>query len=634
MKPKSTSEKIIRANRDTMRTKQISPAAPWLGALLISIIMLASCSKDALTPSGGGGGSSAGTVTYRSLTINKVECDTVDAVGGIVVPKVDYTYIKVTTKNGSESEQKMNTGAKVVFSVTGEGWKIDEQGNVSAVANQTTDFLKANLDVTVTIGNEKAQKKHELVQRASEDRIVDASYCMLPIWIEEHQCAYPMTSYVRNSTFKYKDNSFATKEHYYISEQKNGKLKINWEEVTIDGYESGMALNYKDTNPEYIGAAGTQIRFHGGEYAQVVTYLSGKKDTTIVEEPKYTVSTKYEFIKGERYTESYTYAEGITGYRTAYRGDDKKASPKSSLNGNVWTISKIGNVEVKNVSHTLTAQANGMSTSLTLNQNDNFVTETLNDTLIWRDPEIYCNRTDWPDIADYPVGSDPKWLVYDGAWWSEKDNRDLHPDGNRFVDIRAIVHYIHYKGAWKFYSGSQEKPCQAAETFSAREDKSMRPAHGFKMTAKADVKMKDGSVKHVSHVSEWPGLKIPKTYKSSQPYLTIELPVVENAAEDFQWTITIDFNMEEDDYYLVNGNVYLTREQTNIDEYGPQWKKIKYQIWDRLTKISDWEKAVKFGGFVHTSCAPTSMADNCLGDIIDGKVNEYSDYYLKYYQYL
>lgn len=162
----------------------------------------------------------------------------------------------------------------------------------------------------------------------------------------------------------------------------------------------------------------------------------------------------------------------------------------------------------------------------------------------------------------------------------------------------------------------------------------MAPAHGLKMTATADVKLKNGTTKHVTHTSEWPALKEAKEYKRcSQLYLTMELPVVENAAEDFQWTITVSFDLKSDECYRA-GSAYYTREQTNIDQYCPQWKSLSYRIWDRLTKISDWEKAVKFGGFVHTSQAPKSMSDECLGDIIDGKVNEYSSYYLYYYQYL
>lgn len=595
------------------------------------VALLVGCSKDSMN--GGGTGGSSELVAYKHLTINKISCDTLEAVGGIVTPKVDYSYIKITSRNGNCTETEMSTGAEVEFSITGCDWKADEKGNISAGANMTMEMLKNNVDVTVTIGNVKEVNKFELVQRASEDKIIDVSYCMLPIELEEHQCAIPMKeSFLHSFPFFYKDESIKIKEQYYTSTQKDGKLNLDWEELATHVGNARLFEEYVN-RCEFVSAAGTQIHFHGGEYAQVATFLSGKKDTTIIEQPKYSVSTEYEFVKGERYTETYTLSNGILGYRTAYKEDDKKVSPKSSLNGNVWTIGPIGNVVVKEIYHTITAESNGLTTSLTLRQNDNFVSETLNRTIKWINPEISCNRDEWPDIADYPAGSNPKWLKYDGAWWSEKDNRDLHIDGNRYLDIKAFVHYIICYGAWKFYSGTQEKPSQAAEVYSYSEYfGGMREVHGFKMIAKADVKLKDGSVKHVTHISEWPCLKKPKEFKGSQPCITMEIPVVENAAEDFQWTITFEFNMEEDDYYLIYNDTYLRRGDTNIDEYGQQWKKISYTIWDRLTKISDWEKEVNFGGFVHTSYAPTSMSDSRLGDIIDGVVNPYSEYYKEYYE--
>lgn len=614
----------------------------YYGFVLISLLFLASCSKDSMNTSGGDGGIE--NVNYKALTINSVKCDTVEAVGGIVTPVVDYSYIKVVSKNGGQTETKMTTGANLTFSVSQSGWKVDENGNISVVANQDVNELKAVLNVNVTIGQQKAEKVCDIIQRAGDDRIIDASYCMLPIWIEEHECAYPMIHFPTLAGSRcddYNDESLITKEQTYISQQKDGKINLDWKSLAKPGYDD-ILMSYFDNEKtgktrEYVAAAGTQIRFHGGEYAQVCTYLSGKKDTTVIAEATFKTETEYVFLKGERYTEKYIWGNGQTGYRTKYKDDDKKASPKSSVNGNVWTISGIGNVEVEHVTHTLTATSNGLSTSFTLFQNDNFSVETMEENLVWGDPEILCRRAEWPDISDYPVGSNPKWPKEDdGAWCNDEDTRDLHPDGNRFVDIRVIVHWIVYNGALKFYSGSQEEKNLAAKNFNSFEDDLISDGgHGFSFIATANVKLKDGTTKQVKHVSEWPALKKPQVFETNRPWMTIELPMVENAAEDFQWTITINFNMKDDEYYYASyasPNRYYMKNQTNYDEYSNAWKSISYKIWDRHTLISDWEKSVKMSGLMRASVAPRYPSDSRLGDIIDGKVNENSKYYQEYYQ--
>lgn len=386
-------------------------------------------------------------------------------------------------------------------------------------------------------------------QLPSPEEITSIETIMEQLSLSPHTCAYPL-------------NEKAWNQDYWT----DGKEEITYTNTGTDGTPDRdysdrhntsctiTAWNYGER--EYISSKGTDIKFTGGRLLKVTTWRSGKKDTCVLCEPEYATSTTYRFFNNDAHH----------GPRNI---EDTTQSPSSSVNGNTWTIERIGAEWVIDISHTLTATAGDSTTSLTVRQNDNWpLADTTSSWMEIKGHWLHTQREHWPEFEDYPIGSIPKWpkakdVPYDDPsdpsfTHSTKDTKSFHPDGNRYIRFYfSCEGYAHY-GNFSYMSGAVQRDQTFSKLYLNRYRNQNWLRGGVTVTATANVKLTNGRDTTVTHISEW--IQDPNDQISYLDYFYLYLPVVENAAEDFEWTIDFVFDHNKIKYMrgvdLDNGNFH------------------------------------------------------------------------------
>lgn len=527
--------------------------------------------------------------TYSDLQIADFSYAEIPATGGSVSPLFSYSY-KATLPSGKEEQR--TTGAATMFTGDNSNFAVDkESGKITAPANMSVDPISFTIDLVVSKESLSAHKTITVIQAGAKEEIVDTKTVQLPIVLAPHTCVYRV---IDTLNWGYKFDY--TEEYKYTTTRTDGKADRNHYDQAKNPNGSGTTWVQVGIDPECVSASGVEISVSGGDVVNINTYRSGKVDTTIVAKAAYSVSTNYAFQK-ERYVEDNT---------TKYTSDEETERPKSSISNNVWKINKIGYGNYVGISHTITATANGQKINLTINQQTNYVIGKKKNYLVFKNHNLYTQRDNWPNFEDYPVGSSPKWAKDEyGDYVALEDTKDLHPDGNRYIDFYFHSTFDRMGGGNKYISGATGKD-YVIQYHKCVEWKRPCFRGGVKITATANVKLKDGSTKSVKHTSEWIQ---PEVNNSSFGYnsFTILLPVVENAAEDFNWTFKFEFSLTEK-HYLYDINL----KNSNFFEYNWTFKDFTFK--DCLYTVKEYDEAKKISGIF----AASVYNDKNQGDIIDG----------------
>jgi len=548
-------------------------------ALILAAFIVISCDKDSQTGE-----------TYSEMQITEFVYAEIPAAGGVVTPKVTYKY-KATTSAGKEEER--TTGAITVFAGNNSKYAVDQNtGAITAPANPGVDPISFNVDVNVSKETATSHKTIVVVQAGSKEEIIDTKTVQLPIILAPHKCVYPAGYDPENERYLFD----TTKEYEYTTTRTDGKTDRDYmDQINPKSGIIGVGAKIGVT-PEYVSVAGIEIPVSGGEIVNINTYRSGRVDTTIVAKAAYSVSTNYTF-QDEWYVDDNT---------SKYTVDEETERPKSSISNNVWKINKIGYGSYYSISHTITATANGQKIDLTINQQTNYVIGKKEDYLVFKNHNLYTQRDNWPNFEDYPVGSSPKWAKDEyGDYVAMEDTKDLHPDGNRYIDFYFHSTFDRMAGGNKYISGAIGKDYVIQyHKYVEMDWPTFRG--GVKITATANVKLKDGSTKSVKHTSEWiQPEKINANHNLSS--FTILLPVVENAAEDFNWTFKFEFSLTEK-HYLYDINL----KNSNFFEYNWTFKDFTFK--DCLYTVKEYDEAKKISGIF----AGSVYNEKNQGDIIDG----------------
>ena len=470
-------------------------------------------------------------VEYADLTIEEFTYPTIPSTGGEVVPTLKYGYREtITRKDGTAETDTLSDGAAVSFSSEAEGLSVNQATGVTIVpVNDSFEPCLFTITVSITLpdGTSMSQAT-ELVLDAREDTVADVVTVQLPIELGPHISVIPVGYYPEvpyNSISK--DGRPVETENYPYNKQR------------------GVGIAYK---PDYesVAAGGADIPFSGGELATITTWASGKRDTLVIAEPVFSAETSYRF------------EPELLHYAMAQTKEDESLKPTTSIEGKVWHIHQLGAQQMKDIVHTLTASVDGHETTLTIYQNNNVPAswvmldliceiERVNDPFITRLQNFY-------DYDDYRpggqcYGSSDKWVemyvndsgqsskVYCPGWATS----GLHQgdDANRFVDF-YVKHSCSTYGIWQrtYVSGVMAKE-KGSYFDNNRYTSSWFETVKVIITADASVKMKDGGVRDISHKWEW--TSHPKhgwTYG-------MFIPAVKDAAEDFEWTVTIDISFDE-----------------------------------------------------------------------------------------
>lgn len=470
-------------------------------------------------------------IDYSDLAIEEFSYSALPSTGGEVVPTLKYSYCEtITRKDGTVETTTISDGAVVSFSSETEGLTVNEETGVATVPlSDSFESRSFTISVSITLpdGNSMSATT-ELVVDAREDYVADVITVQLPIELGPHISVIPVGFYPEvtyNSISK--DGRPVETENYPFNKQR------------------GVGIAYK---PDYesVAAGGADIPFSGGELATISTWASGKRDTLIIAKPEFSAETSYRFVP-----ESLEHA-------LVYTVEDESLKPTTSIEGNIWHIHQLGAQQMKDIIHTLRASVDGHETSLTIYQNNNVPASCVMLDLICeigrvKDPFI-TRLQNFLDFDDYRPGgqyydASAKWArttvndggqtttVYCPGWATS----GLHQgdDANRFVDL-YLNHACDTYGIWErtYVSGitAQEK---GRYFDNNRYTSSWFEIVKANITAVASVKMKDGSIRDITHKWEW--TSHPKhgwTYG-------IFIPTVKDAAEDFEWTVTLDISFDD-----------------------------------------------------------------------------------------
>ena len=284
------------------------------------------------------------------------------------------------------------------------------------------------------------------------------------------------------------------------------------------------------------------------------------------------------------------------------------------------------------IQHTLTATAGGETQTIILRQKEN---DKIGET------DKYIEIFNFfaaeakgfyplPNIEDFPPGSNPKWLkdyevfnkefyevydsklrmwpgspdVYEDVWYSFECTKDLHPDGDRTATIGAVCDALWYKPQNIYLTGEKSE-------LLVTEVELVRQIPYAKVTATASVKKKNGEVENIKHVYEW---DINLRYNKTR--FNIFLPVIEDAAEDFQWTLKYEwqyYRPGKNDGLILQGDgtghmsqgtqADFSLADDEIDKYSNfnefDWPEyLEFTIWDRRKLCWEWAEEAKVWGFV------------------------------------
>ena len=584
-------------------------------------------------------------ISYSDLKISSFTIPDIPAAGGQVKPEVTYTYKQTTTKGKDVTEETRNVGATVRFETSAKQLSFDAvKGILEAKPNELVQDVIYEVRVYVSIANLNSSGTANARQLAAPEELLSTETVQLPLTLESHDCVVKR---------RIEGEGLDTHEIKYESHNTPGR-------ITPEDNAKGYGNTF---DPECISVLGEELTVKGGQIVKIDTYKSGRIDTTVITEPVFEVSTTYE-IKYDGITEKYT-------PQTA--PDNHINPPTSSYKDGKWTINKIGigakdlrqdtdgttfydkHVLIQpfvNTKHTLTATADGNVVYLELAQKENVeiyrshIFVEVQDFVAVMQREYY----NWPNIEDYPPGHNPKWLKdyevyndevlkYNGtdymhgvtdmmmqnAWHDTRDTKDMHPDGNRKVVILTRCDAQTKQPRLTYLSGEQSDQLYWHNYFGE--------ITWARLTATAKVKMKDGTVQDIKHTYVW-DLDYHFFGKTGVGnLLTAELPLIDDAAEDFQWKLSFEYKHlrpgRNDAAEPYGGILPYYQGYTMTDEemkeysnyYEYNWpEKYEYSVWDRKSLIRDWEDQV-LSGFI--SCMGLGITPSSYPHYIDGEPQQF-----------
>lgn len=546
-------------------------------------VLTASCDKDSLE--------NDNKETYSDMEITEFTYAEIPAEGGTVTPKVAYRY-KATVSGKSEER---TADAQTVFTLTtcdNIKYTIDKNtGAITAPANTSVKPVSFNVDFNVSKETATSKKTVVVIQTGTKDGIVATKTVQLPIVLAPHTCVYPAYDTLN---WNYK---FDKKEEYsYTTTRTDGKVDRDYLDQIADR-SNGVPAVKIGISPERVSTKGVNINISGGDLVSINTYRSGKVDTVVVAKAVYTTSTKYEFEPEQYYDNN----------GQQHTTDDPSQAPSSSVEGNTWKIHAIGYGFYTKTSHTLTATADGNTVNLTVNQQHNYPVGKKDQYLVFKEHKIYTQRDNWPNYEDYPPGSKPKWAKDEfGDYMNLDDTRDLHPDTNRYINFYLYIRFDHMGGGRIYLSGATGKD-HLVQHYGGHHI--MRG--GVKITGTADVKLKDGSTRKITHTSEW--IQPEKgQYTNGAPF-TVLVPLIEDAAEDFVWNFKFEFPLSITDKHTLSFDINL-KDNSNFFEYDWSFKDFTFK--DCLYTQEQYTKDASMYGFFIGSTGATDKEN--LGDIING----------------
>lgn len=558
----------------------------FLSLSLISILVI-SCEKDPILEP-------VSTITFEDLTITSITIPDIPANGGTVEPIVTYSFTEVTHRGKTEEKVERTTGATVSFESM--DYRLKVYNNILSVnINETIEDILYPIVATVRIGQTKAQMDATAKQLANNEEIISSETLQLPLRLGPHTCVEYFTLF---------------EEISYTSENENGIVTFADHSISSDRGNIG--------DPECISVFGNELDVTGGHIARIDTYRSGRIDTTILTEAVFEAVTTYEVLDATE--KIYTAGKDSPEYHIDH--------PSSSYSNNKWSISKVGigsyhpvyykEHDVINeyfrIKHTLKATADGKTVSLTLWQHENREVSSTHRLVDIQFLRIGFQRDyyNWPNIEDYPAGSNPKWPrvkdVYTMFDWSlpeDKidddrdyynrnrgvlrdanayanfyDTKDMHPDGNRDLSFmvygKAIVQFPQ-----RTYMTGDKSPLHYDSAYAEFWKKQVKEV---KITATAEVKMKNGRKEKVEYVYECKRSPDFDMYDCFNAYL----PVVKYAAEDFCWNIKFEY-----EFFSSDDNKFCGLKPDEIEEFSNyndfDWSPVEFKVMDRLSLISDWQ---------------------------------------------
>lgn len=564
--------------------------------LLISIISI-SCEKDpALGP--------VSSITYEDMRITSFSIPDIPALGGTVEPILTYVFTEVTHRGAYEEKSERTSGATVTFDVIDGKLSIDNSNmKIAANVNETVDDKLYTVAAKVSIGKLYGTAETKVKQFANKEEIIATDTIRVPLRLGPHNCVKYYSLYEEVSYASNNEDGIITRE------DNHNKL--------------GNTGDY-----ECVSLFGTELDVTGGQLIQIDTYRSGRVDTTVLVEPVIETVTTYEL-----YRES-DHKKYVSGPDTP---DYHIGAPSSSYSNNKWIITPLG-IGAKNpeyyerydiintydhITHTINATVNGQTLSLTLKQHENREVSSEHryaDIQLFRigfQREYY----NWPNIEDYPLGSNPKWPrvkeVYTMFDWTlpeseirndrdyyNRDRRklrnaslyaniyetkDMHPDGNRNLTF-MVYGKAQVAFPQKTYLSGEKSPFRydtAYTDFWEKEGKEI------KITATADVKLKDGTIKPVRYDFSYVRFILDPMPTGFEALM----PVVEDAAEDFCWTVKFECFFQTES---IANKTFCGLQPNEIEQYSNLYdysSSLEVKVFDRLSHISDWQQEVGIEGY-------------------------------------
>ena len=543
---------------------------------------------------------------YTNLEITAFSVPEFPAAGQTVTPLVEYRY-NIIADRGTPYEKvsTFSIGCEVTFETDSPFISVDnDKLTLTAALNETVLERTATVKVIVTkkVNGKtmlEASRQMGTRQEGNVEEVLSSTELQLPLHIAPHECV----------EFQLEGEGINRKEVKYLNDVWN--------------------------QTKYISVLGAELEISGGQFVRMDTYRSGRIDTVVLCEPTFTTTTKYDYVEYEAgvanivtYTDE-TAPDWQTGHPSSYYKDGKWIINKTGVgiidtvkgyhNGyknNYYNINK----RYQTIKHTIKAYADGNVLEITLNQMPNRqlgLAEKKYEILEHRH-DIQRRYYNFPNIEDFPPGSNPKWLkdyevfnmydydaeigtiddfdnTYSGfcqrAWHNFYLTKDLHPDGNRDITLMQAFRVRIYPEEMVYLSGDRIKNLDIYET---PDHQSLEIARAY-ATIEADVKFADNQIHHITHTYEWDD-KYADFKESGYHFpcnmhmIKIIIPVVEEAVEDFEWHIKFEYQ-----YQVVDNG----REFVNPEKLEMPTQTLEYTAWDRKTRIvEDWLDKTTISGFV------------------------------------
>lgn len=541
----------------------------------------------------------------RNLVIEEFRYDGIPAEGGSVKPVISYSY--QVLEEGRYV--KKTDGAVLTFSVS-EPLILDDDGTVTAPRNTSGKTITHQVKLTARVNSLKTEKTVGISQYPQEG-VKSVKYTLVPLELGPHEAILWMDGHHEEET-------------KYISNSKDGCLV---EDTLVEDFlNPGCHFTYQKGRTEMVSCVGTQIPFTGGDLLTTITYYDGKVETE-VEKAVFSVESSFPDATDTLYAGSCILTISIP-----------ETLPPESIVGatvvdGVWTINKIVSPFTRRGVHKLIATTSRGSQSITLNQNANGIMDYYNrlDNKYRNEKfleysgehdDIVCERLSWPDLEDYPEGSDPSWLRgSDKDWWTYwnfEDMRGLHPDTNRYIfltDFGASAKWWHI---YTLRSGDEFRvPSRGDNTFIPHFGV---PVNGVVMTAEADIPTAEG-IKHKKLRYEWHSDK----KRDYTHVFSILIPNYPEATDDFKWTVTFKYP---------EGKV---GDWTNFEQVSHMFPDVVYTFDDFRSTSKAWspQAEAKFKGFFIfiKENAPTKGGKPTL-ILDDGVEIKWEELIKDYYPYL